>query len=145
MRGCVTSAAFRILALSVSAWTSIARAALGGDIVLAQAPASVRCDANASGANAVTFTCPLTRAGEQRYRFVARFSGVHDDTTATMIVTLDREQIGCGPGSKPGFSGEDNGDVTLECRLSLAAMPGTKPVLGVELSWSHAHYMADRT
>jgi hypothetical protein len=87
------------------------------------------------------FTCPLTGSRAQRYRFVARFGGVHDDTTAKINVTLDGDRLECGPGSKTGFDGEESGEVALECRLAFDAKSREKPVLEVALSWYHAQYM----
>jgi hypothetical protein len=139
----VRSIAVTIFALALFAWPWLGGTdARAGERALAQAPASVRCDAKALGENGVTFTCPLTGSRAQRYRFVARFGGVHDDTRATIDVTLDGDRLDCGPGSKTGFDGEESGEVALECRLAFDAKSRTKPVVEVALTWYHAQYMA---
>jgi hypothetical protein len=139
----VTSVAVRICALSLFAgpWLhgTDARAV---ERALAPAPASVPCDAQASGENGATFACPLTGLPPQRYRFVARFGGVHDDTMATMKVTLDGDRLECEPGSKTGFDGEESGEIALECRLVIDARSNAKPLLQVALTWYHAQYLS---
>lgn len=141
----MTNAAYRALALAVA--VSIASMSLGvttGRTALAQGSAAIACDATTTAANAITFACAIAAAGDpRRYRFVSRFSGVHDDSMASVIVLLDGEQIGCAPGSKPGISGEE-GEATLECRLAFAGKAGTKRALEVQLWWSHAEYMGAR-
>jgi hypothetical protein len=88
------------------------------------------------------YRCPLTADGnERRLRFKADFSGGHDDTEASMALTLDGAPLACDPGSKTRLFGED-GDVSLECRLVLAGPAGTQRVLGAKLRFSHAEFVA---
>ena len=58
---------------------------------------------------------------------------------ASMTLSLDGAPLACEQGSKTQLMGED-GDVSLECRFSLADAAGTKRVLKVLLRWSHAQY-----
>jgi hypothetical protein len=98
------------------------------------------CDSQSPGNDALQVSCPLNSPGATpRFRFKANFSGGHDDTMASMTTTLDGAPLACDPGSKTSLMGED-GDVSLECRFSLAPAAGTKHVLQVLLKWSHAQY-----
>jgi hypothetical protein len=45
--------------------------------------------------------------------------------------------VACDPGSKTSTEGED-GDVTLECRLTLPAKPGAAILLRASARWFHA-------
>lgn len=86
-------------------------------------------------------TCALTAStASQRFRFKAHFSGSHDDTTAALKLTLDGAPLACDPGSKTYLEAED-GDVSLECRFSIAPNgAGTTRSLRALLSWHHAEY-----
>lgn len=75
----------------------------------------------------------------QHFRFKAHFSGSHDDTTAALKLTLDGAPLACDPGSKTYLEAED-GDVTLECRFSIAPGGGTTRSVRALLSWHHAEY-----
>ncbi len=75
----------------------------------------------------------------QRLRFKAHFSGSHDDTTARMEAIVDGMPVACEDGSKTSTEGED-GDVSLECRLSVKGLPDAKQVLRMKLRWHHAEY-----
>ncbi len=79
-------------------------------------------------------------ATPQRLRFKVNFSGGHDDTMAFMTPSLDDAPLDCDKGSKISLMGED-GDVSLDCRFSMAEKPGTKKVLRVKVLWSHAQYV----
>jgi hypothetical protein len=74
----------------------------------------------------------------QRFRFKAHFSGSHDDTTATMKLTLDGALLACEPGSKTYLEAED-GDVALECRFSVVPGDATRNMRAL-ISWHHAEY-----
>jgi hypothetical protein len=88
------------------------------------------------------FQCPLTADGNERHlRFRADFSGGHDDTEASMVLSLDGEPLACRPGSKTSLFGED-GDVSLECHLVLAGPAGTKRMLGATVKFHHAEFVA---
>ena len=59
---------------------------------------------------------------------------------ASITPSLDDVPLACDKGSKISLMGED-GDVSLDCRFSMAEKPGTKKVLRVKVSWSHAQYV----
>ena len=87
------------------------------------------------------FTCPLKAAtSESRYRFKANFSGVHDDSMVSIVPLLNERPLTCGEGSKTRFVGDEMGDSSLECRFTVAASAGNKPVLTVRMKWSHAEH-----
>jgi hypothetical protein len=99
------------------------------------------CESQWAGGDFVQFSCPLpTRATAQRWRFKADFSGGHDDTSASMTLTLDEAPLECATGSKTRLFGED-GDVSLVCHFRVPGASGTRPTLGVALLWSHAQYV----
>jgi hypothetical protein len=103
---------------------------------------SLTCDTQAVAWNRREFRCPLTADGnERRLRFKVDFSGGHDDTEASMALTLDGEALTCKQGSKTSLFGED-GDVSLECHLVLAGPAGTKRVLGATVKFHHAEFVA---
>jgi hypothetical protein len=72
-------------------------------------------------------------------RFVALFSGGHDDTMASLKVQADGADSVCGAGSKPELMGED-GNVSLLCHLPVSGLSAGKHVITVHLRWSHAQY-----
>jgi len=116
-------------------------AALAAALAAAANPAAARgnppCKPQAQGYDSQTIECTLSGAAK-RYRFRASFSGSHDDTTASMSTVLDGAPLACDKGSKTELMGED-GEVSLECRFSIADKPDTKH-LSVTLSWRHAQY-----
>src|SRR5262245_61988655 len=94
-----------------------------------------QCESQPAMGDALRVECVLDPAGSaQRYRFRANFSGGHDDTTASMTLTVDGAPLACDAGSKTSLQGED-GDVTLECRFPRPKTVGASPVLGVLLIW----------
>ncbi len=98
------------------------------------------CEWQTLGGDHREFKCPLNTSGtNQRFRFKARFSGGHDDTSAKLTATLDELPLACEGGSKTSLLGED-GDGVLECRFSINEKAGTARLLGVTLVWSHAQY-----
>jgi hypothetical protein len=100
------------------------------------------CDTQSVGWDRHEYRCPLTANGtEQRLRFKADFSGGHDDTEASMVMTLDGVPLACSKGSKTSLFGED-GDISLECHLALTGPPGTKRLLGATLKFRHAEFVA---
>lgn len=102
---------------------------------------ALACSFQTPGGDLRVFTCPFEGTGTtQAYRFSARFSGGHDDTSASMSLTLNGSPQLCETGSKTHLFGED-GDVSLECRVQIKEKDGTKLVLGVTLLWSHAQYV----
>jgi hypothetical protein len=98
------------------------------------------CESNTGGGETRDVECPLNASGApQRFTFRTTFSGGHDDTTASMVATLDGLPLTCEEGSKTFLMGE-NGDVSLECKFSVRASSGTRLVLKVTLSWRHVQY-----
>jgi hypothetical protein len=108
----------------------------------ARAAEVLTCDAQSVSWDRREYRCPLTANGnEQRLRFKADFSGGHDDTEASMALTLDGVPVACKPGSKTSLFGED-GDVSLECHLLLAGPAGTRQMLGATVKFRHAEFVA---
>ena len=109
----------------------------------AAAEEKLACETQASAWDSRSFSCPIKAVGvAQRLRFVARFSGGHDDTIASIsATTLNGTLLVCDPRSKTRLMGED-GVVSLECRFSVKEKAGTLIVLGVALTWSHAEYQS---
>lgn len=112
--------------------------------LLASAPAfatttAPACEAIAPRPDRLNVTCVLG-AGAQRLAFKARFSGSHDDTTASLRPTFEGRALTCEPGSKTELTGEEEGDVELVCRLSVATQDGAPRRLHVQLAWHHAQY-----
>jgi len=58
---------------------------------------------------------------------------------ASMTLSVDDEPLSCDQGSKTHLMGED-GDVSLECRLSVPTTAEARRVLRVSVKWSHAQY-----
>lgn len=113
--------------------------ACGTDVVLAQG--NPTCESRLSWGDVRDFTCALDASGAaHRYLFKANFAGSHDDTTASMTASLNGSPLVCEEGSKISLMGED-GDVSLECKFSLAQQAGTKHLLRVTLKWHHAQYV----
>jgi hypothetical protein len=105
-----------------------------------QSARTVACSSTSTGGDLRAFTCPLGATGTlQRFRFKANFSGGHDDTMASLTATLNGAPFACDAGSKTRLMGED-GEVSLECRISIQEKAGTQHVLGIVLLWSHAQY-----
>lgn len=116
----------------------------GPSPVPAPAPAptvgKLQCESKPLRGDRREVSCPLVAsAATQRFRFKAHFSGSHDDTTASIVSTLDGTPLVCAEGSKTDLMGEE-GDVSLECRFSIPAKAGTTHVLRVLLEWHHARY-----
>lgn len=79
-------------------------------------------------------------ASTQHFRFKVNFSGSHDDTRAALEATLDGAPFDCADGSKTNTESED-GEVSLDCRFTVAANPAAPAVLVVAVRWHHAQYM----
>jgi hypothetical protein len=126
------------LAMAVAVWAACAGAALAAGAPGEENPA---CESQWSGGDFVQFSCPLPARGtEQYWHFKADFAGGHDDTSASMTLTLDDAPLACEAGSKTRLFGED-GNVSLVCRFRVRSAAGARPVLGVALLWSHAQYV----
>jgi hypothetical protein len=124
-------------AVAMLAAAGVAKALAAG----APGEENLACKSQWSGGDFVQFSCPLPARGtEGRWRFKADFAGGHDDTSASMTVTLDNVPLDCDAGSKTRLFGED-GDVSLACSFRVRGDIGAQPVFGVALLWSHAQYV----
>ncbi|MCH8179882.1 MAG: hypothetical protein IIA02_08910 [Proteobacteria bacterium] len=87
------------------------------------------------------FSCPLKAyAAAQKFHFVARVSGGHDDSSSLLVVRHGGQDVACETGSKVGSEGED-GDITLDCRFTLPATALKSPSkLAVSLKASHVFF-----
>lgn len=86
------------------------------------------------------FECTIeSTAGGAPPRFVALFSGGHDDTMAALKVQVDGTDSACGAGSKPELMGED-GNISLTCHLPVTGLSPGRHAVTVHLRWSHALY-----
>ena len=111
-----------------------------GGTAFAAGSNKLQCESGSPGGDLRDISCPLAGASApQRFRFKADFSGGHDDTMASMALSVDGAPLECEQGSKTHLMGED-GDVSLECRFSLLATGSTRRLLRVVLKWSHAQY-----
>ncbi|MBL0726232.1 hypothetical protein [Piscinibacter sp. HJYY11] len=77
-------------------------------------------------------------SGPQALRFDAHFAGSHDDTSASLVASLNGTALNCAAGSKTQLDGQDEGDVTMSCRFSLTSPLREEVVLRFELAWFHA-------
>lgn len=134
---------FKMHHLRPSAWCTVAAAVL---LPLAQATAAERTDrstdcTSTGGGASRQVECRLDRPeGAASYRFLARFSGGHDDTVASLDAALDGVPDPCGPGSKTYLVGED-GEVSLHCTIAPPDRAGAAKVLRVVVRWSHAEFV----
>lgn len=87
------------------------------------------------------FSCPLKAyPAAQKFHFVARVSGGHDDSSSLLVVRHAGQDVPCDKGSKVGSEGED-GDITLDCRFTLPAAALKSPgKLAVSLKASHVFF-----
>ena len=122
------------LALALSAPMVVA---LPGVAESTPAGATACTETNPSGGDIRVVTCRVP-AGRP-HRFTARFSGGHDDTSASLSATLDGQATGCDAGSKMSLFAED-GDVSLHCRITAGATAAGVHTLVVTVLWSHAQY-----
>ena len=106
-----------------------------------RADGSGDCATTAGGGGSRQVECRLDGSeGAASYRFLARFSGGHDDTVASLEAALDGAPDACGPGSKTYLVGED-GDVSLDCTIAPVDRAGAPRVLRVVVRWSHAEFV----
>ena len=118
-------------------------AVAGAAAAVAAAPGQENraCESQSPGGDFVQFSCPMSAGDTERHwRFEAHFAGGHDDTSASMSLTLAGAPLYSEEGSKTRLFAED-GDVSLVCRFRVGSAAGARPVLGVALSWSHAQYV----
>jgi hypothetical protein len=111
--------------------------AAAGALPCAAAEPGACTSSNATGGDIRVVTCTL--AGPGAWRFLANFGGGHDDTSASLTVTLDGRPAACDAGSKTSLFGED-GDVGLACRIAAAPDAAAPRTLVVTVLWSHAQY-----
>lgn len=112
---------------------SIALAANAGGTIQSEWP----CEAQSTGGQGMTVQCRLP-PGAQQYRFVAHFSGGHDDTKAVLRPSLDGTPLACDSGSKTRLFAEE-GEVSLDCSFSTPPS-GEAARFDVLLTWSCADY-----
>lgn len=130
---------------------------VGSAILCSIAACSVNASAAEAGATPTTGNPPCTQrlpglgkqefecrlqpsASTQHFRFKVDFSGSHDDTRAALEATLDGAPFDCADGSKTNTESED-GEVSLDCRFTVAANPAAPAELLVAVRWYHAQYM----
>jgi hypothetical protein len=99
------------------------------------------CEPPTLGRDKLTVTCAIDAAATQlSVRIKVHLTGSHDDTTASMQVAIGDLPVECDAGSKTSTEGED-GDVTLDCRLTASGRQGTATVLRASARWFHAQYV----
>ncbi len=103
---------------------------------------SMPCAPPTFGRDKLTVVCALDAgAAPQRFHIKIHLTGSHDDTTASIEVALDDAPVVCDAGSKSSTEGED-GDVTLDCRITAPGGPGAATVLRASAKWFHAQYVS---
>ncbi|WP_374680149.1 hypothetical protein [Hydrocarboniphaga effusa] len=119
-----------IAMLMFSAWSLSATAA-----------DAVQCDVPNKTYSSIDLKCPLQGAEQPlRYRFKVGFSGGHDDTQADLVALDGTALAGCDEGSKTHLFGEE-GEVSLECTVTVPAGLKDKPPLELRVKWTHCDYM----
>ena len=84
--------------------------------------------------------CTVAPAGPpRRLEFIVRFSGGHDDTSASIRTSIDGQPLACDEGSKKELFAED-GNVSLHCRFSVDGPAAGETRLRVVIRWSHAEF-----
>ena len=121
-------------ALALSAQATLAAEAASAPSRVDAAACTAR---NPTGGDIRIVVCTLP-AG-RTHRFTVRFGGGHDDTSASLAVTLDGQPTGCDTDSKLRLFGED-GDVSLHCRITAGGDAAAMHTLVVTVLWSHAQY-----
>jgi hypothetical protein len=121
-------------------WTTLAFAAEPTAGAVGPASNKLPCASQSPGGDLRNISCTLNAPSAGRhFRFKVDFSGGHDDTMASMTLTLDGAPLACEPGSKTQLMGED-GDVSLECAFSVPDAARAPRELTVLVKWSHAQY-----
>ena len=109
-------------------------------VEIAGVSAPARCASRAASPEHHEVRCELPTSGDRRrHRFIARFSGSHDDTKVSIVPTLNGTPLTCEVGSTTQLMGED-GDVALTCSFSLGETVRPPHVLLVRVKWHHAQY-----
>lgn len=105
---------------------------------VAQPASQAACEIASQTYDSREVACAIPASAEsRRFEFIARFSGGHDDTRASIRPSLNGQPLVCDEGSKTSLFAED-GDVSLQCRFSAPADAGAR--LLVTVRWSHAEY-----
>ena len=126
-----------IAMLMFSAWQASATAADASSTTQAE-PAP--CETTLKMNDRFDLRCPLEGADKPvRYRFKVTFSGGHDDTKAELLTPNDDPLTACDAGSKVYLFGEE-GDVSLECNITVPAKTKNKPPLELRVKWTHCDY-----
>ncbi|WOB06003.1 hypothetical protein [Piscinibacter gummiphilus] len=116
---------------------------LGLLIVMASSPShaqpAIACHTEQARHDRLDVRCPWP-ADAPRLRFEAHFAGSHDDTTATLVATVNGTPLTCAAGSKTSIDGQDEGDVTLTCTLTAPPLARGATHVRFELRWHHARY-----
>lgn len=105
-----------------------------------QAARTQSCDPPTLLRDKLTVVCALNAVSQQRFDVKVHLTGSHDDTTASMKVTLGDAPIDCDVGSKTSTEGED-GDVTLHCSFTASGLTGVSTILRASAQWLHAQYV----
>ena len=92
---------------------------------------------NPTGGDIRVLTCAM--ASSRTHHLTVNFGGGHDDTSASLSVTVDGRPADCDAGSKTSLFGED-GDVSLHCRIRVGSDVDARHTLVVTVLWSHAQY-----
>lgn len=107
----------------------------------ATAADAVHCEVPNKTYSSIDLQCPLVGAEQPlRYRFKVSFSGGHDDTQADLVALDGRPLAGCDEGSKTHLFGEE-GEVSLECAVTVPAGIEDKPPLELRVKWTHCDYL----
>ena len=130
------------IALVSFAASALALATPAADVAASSSQQTLRCERPVLGPSQLALDCTLDAiAAPQRVTFKVRFTGSHDDTTASLQVALDDAAVACEAGSKTSTEYED-GDVTLECRFGAPARSGNTMNLRASAKWFHADYVS---
>lgn len=136
----ITNAAVRFARLMMLGCAFFGTPALAAETTAGGDTNLSKCDEQAAGGDRRNIVCSITDSmSERRVQFIAKFSGGHDDTMASMSLSFDGAPLTCDPGSKTDLMGED-GDVILECKFFIAPNSGKARVLRAEVKWSHTEY-----
>jgi hypothetical protein len=131
-----------LAALLLAALPAVAASTPPASPVNKPAPAQqpLRCEPPVLGRDRLTVVCALDAAAPQRIHIRVRFTGSHDDTTASMDIAIDDVTVACDTGSKTSTESED-GDVTLDCRFTAPGKTSGPTVLRASAKWFHAQYV----
>ena len=104
----------------------------------------VRCEEEAINPERTEVRCTLASdQATRRYRLEVRFSGSHDDTSASLSATLNGIPLSCGPNSKTKLFGDD-GEVSLWCDFEVGASGEPSHRLEGVIAYRHAQYGGTR-